>query len=61
MLTAVGSVDGDVRFYGLTETNMTLDGIDRHQPAIRNFTSGGRRTLKADHCVIMLCITPTVE
>ncbi|MFC0337897.1 hypothetical protein [Kushneria avicenniae] len=36
ILAAVGSAYGDVRFYGLTETGMNLDGLDRHQ---RLFTS----------------------
>jgi len=30
MDAVVGSVKGDVRFYGLTPTNMQLDGLDRH-------------------------------
>ncbi|MCM2972587.1 OsmC domain/YcaO domain-containing protein [Larsenimonas suaedae] len=34
---AVGSINGDVRFYGLTETNMNLDGIDRHQRLITSY------------------------
>ncbi|ARS52798.1 OsmC domain/YcaO domain-containing protein [Kushneria konosiri] len=37
ILAAVGSVNGDVRFYGLTETNMTLEGIDRHQRLITSY------------------------
>ena len=35
--STVGSVNGDVRFYGLTETNMNLDGIDRHQRLITSY------------------------
>ena len=34
MLAAVGSVNGDVRFYGLTETSMHLEGIGRYQRLI---------------------------
>ncbi|WP_457808914.1 OsmC domain/YcaO domain-containing protein [Kushneria sp. EE4] len=37
ILAAVGSVNGDVRFYGLTETNMNLEGIDRHQRLITSY------------------------
>ncbi|WP_110670083.1 OsmC domain/YcaO domain-containing protein [Salinicola halophilus] len=34
---AVGSVNGDVRFHGLTPTNSELDGIDRHQRLIESY------------------------
>ncbi|RKR07574.1 ribosomal protein S12 methylthiotransferase accessory factor [Kushneria sinocarnis] len=34
---AVGSVNGDVRFYGLTPTSMELEGIDRHQRLITSY------------------------
>lgn len=37
VLAAVGSVNGDVRFYGLTETSMNLDGIDRHQRLMTSY------------------------
>ncbi|SPJ32826.1 hypothetical protein KSP9073_00827 [Kushneria phyllosphaerae] len=37
ILAAVGSVNGDVRFYGLTETGMQLEGIDRHQRLITSY------------------------
>ncbi|REC93592.1 OsmC domain/YcaO domain-containing protein [Kushneria indalinina] len=37
ILAAVGSINGDVRFYGLTETNMNLAGIDRHQRLITSY------------------------
>jgi len=30
MDAALGSVDGTVRFYGLTPTSMKLGGLDRH-------------------------------
>ncbi|TNE50167.1 MAG: OsmC domain/YcaO domain-containing protein [Deltaproteobacteria bacterium] len=32
-----GSVAGDVRFFGLTETNMELEGIDKHQRLITSY------------------------
>ena len=32
-----GSVDGTVRFYGLTETNMILEGLDRHLRLIESY------------------------
>ncbi|TXJ09383.1 MAG: OsmC domain/YcaO domain-containing protein [Acinetobacter sp.] len=32
-----GSVDGTVRFYGLTETNMKLEGLDRHLRLIESY------------------------
>jgi ribosomal protein S12 methylthiotransferase accessory factor len=31
MDAVIGSVDGSVRFYGLTPTSMKLEGLDRHQ------------------------------
>jgi len=34
MDAALGSVDGSVRFYGLTPTSMKLEGLDRHQRLI---------------------------
>ena len=34
---AIGSVDGSVRFYGLTETSMKLEGLDRHQRLIDSY------------------------
>ena len=30
MDAAIGAVEGTVRFHGLFETNMQLDGLDRH-------------------------------
>ena len=35
---ATGSVSGEVRFYGLAETNLQLDGLDRHQRLIESYT-----------------------
>ncbi|WP_299260621.1 OsmC domain/YcaO domain-containing protein [uncultured Kushneria sp.] len=37
ILAAVGSVNGDVRFYGLFDTSMNLEGIDRHQRLITSY------------------------
>jgi ribosomal protein S12 methylthiotransferase accessory factor len=31
MDAVIGSVDGSVRFFGLTPTSMKLEGLDRHQ------------------------------
>ena len=31
MDAVLGSIDGSVRFYGLTPTNSSLEGLDRHQ------------------------------
>jgi ribosomal protein S12 methylthiotransferase accessory factor len=38
MDAVMGSVDGSVRFYGLTPTSMKLEGLDRHQRLIDNYT-----------------------
>lgn len=37
MDAVVGSVDGSVRFYGLTPTNMQLEGLDRHLRLIESY------------------------
>jgi ribosomal protein S12 methylthiotransferase accessory factor len=37
MDAVLGSVDGTVRFYGLTETSMKLEGLDRHQRLIDSY------------------------
>ena len=37
MDAAVGSVDGTVRFFGLTPTSMKLEGLDRHQRLIDSY------------------------
>ncbi|MDR9469225.1 OsmC domain/YcaO domain-containing protein [Marinospirillum sp.] len=34
---AVGSVTGEVRFYGLAPTNLQLEGLDRHQRLIHSY------------------------
>ena len=37
MNAVLGSVDGSVRFYGLTPTSMKLEGLDRHQRLIDSY------------------------
>ncbi|RKG42193.1 MULTISPECIES: OsmC domain/YcaO domain-containing protein [Acinetobacter] len=37
MDAVMGTVEGDVRFYGLTETNMQLEGLDRHLRLIESY------------------------
>jgi ribosomal protein S12 methylthiotransferase accessory factor len=37
MDAAMGSVDGSVRFYGLTPTSMKLEGLDRHERLIDSY------------------------
>ena len=37
MDAALGCLDGSVRFYGLTETNMQLEGLDRHLRLIDSY------------------------
>lgn len=37
MDAVVGSVDGSVRFFGLTPTSMKLEGLDRHQRQIDSY------------------------
>lgn len=37
MDAVIGSVDGSVRFYGLTPTSMKLEGLDRHQRLIDSY------------------------
>lgn len=34
---AIGSIEGTVRFYGLTETSMNLEGLDKHQRLINSY------------------------
>lgn len=40
---AIGSVDGSVRFYGLTPTSMKLEGLDRHHRLLDSY----KKLLKA--------------
>ena len=37
MDAVIGSVDGSVRFYGLTPTSLKLEGLDRHQRLIDSY------------------------
>jgi len=37
MKNVVGSVNGDVRFFGLTKTSMKLEGLDKHQRLIESY------------------------
>jgi ribosomal protein S12 methylthiotransferase accessory factor len=37
MDAVLGSVDGSVRFHGLTPTSMKLEGLDRHQRLIDSY------------------------
>ncbi|RUO63393.1 ribosomal protein S12 methylthiotransferase accessory factor [Pseudidiomarina planktonica] len=37
MLAVVGSVNGTMRFYGLTPTNMQLEGLDKHLRLIESY------------------------
>jgi ribosomal protein S12 methylthiotransferase accessory factor len=37
MNAAIGSVDGSVRFHGLTPTSLKLDGLDRHQRLLDSY------------------------
>ena len=37
MDAVMGSVEGTVRFYGLTETSMKLEGLDRHLRLIDSY------------------------
>ena len=34
----LGSIDGSVRFYGLTPTSLNLEGLDRHQRLLDSYT-----------------------
>ena len=37
MDAVIGSMDGSIRFYGLTETSMQLEGLDRHLRLIESY------------------------
>jgi ribosomal protein S12 methylthiotransferase accessory factor len=37
MTNVVGSVFGEIRFFGLTETSMNLEGLDKHQRLIESY------------------------
>lgn len=47
MDAVMGSVDGSVRFYGLTPTSIKLEGLDRHQRLIDNYTKLHAARVKA--------------
>jgi len=50
MDAAVGSVDGSVRFYGLTPTNMQLEGLDKHLRLIESYKKlHAARAVRARH------------
>lgn len=48
---AIGSVNGTTRFYGLTPTNMQLDGIERHLKLLDSYKKlhSARAKLRAAH------------
>jgi len=37
MDAVLGSVDGSIRFYGLTPTSMRLEGLDRHHRLLDSY------------------------
>jgi ribosomal protein S12 methylthiotransferase accessory factor len=37
MIAATGSVEGRVRFHGLTSTSLKLEGLDRHQRLLDSY------------------------
>jgi ribosomal protein S12 methylthiotransferase accessory factor len=37
MDAVLGSIDGSVRFYGLTPTSLKLEGLDRHQRLLDSY------------------------
>ena len=37
MDAVIGSLEGSIRFYGLTETSMKLEGLDRHLRLIDSY------------------------
>ena len=37
MDAVIGSLEGNVRFHGLTPTSMKLEGLDRHQRLIDSY------------------------
>jgi ribosomal protein S12 methylthiotransferase accessory factor len=47
MDAVLGSVDGSIRFHGLTPTSMNLEGLDRHQRLIDSYTKLHRARAKA--------------
>jgi ribosomal protein S12 methylthiotransferase accessory factor len=47
MDAVMGSVDGSVRFFGLTPTSMKLEGLDRHQRLIDSYKKLHKARAKA--------------
>ncbi|ELX08658.1 hypothetical protein Jab_2c07130 [Janthinobacterium sp. HH01] len=47
MDAVIGSVDGSVRFYGLTPTSMKLEGLDRHERLIDSYKKLHKARAKA--------------
>lgn len=50
MDAVLGSVDGSVRFYGLTPTSMKLEGLDRHLRLIESYKNCMQLVLKPWRC-----------
>jgi ribosomal protein S12 methylthiotransferase accessory factor len=48
MDAVIGSVEGSVRFFGLTPTSMRLEGLDRHHRLLDSY----RKLHKARACVV---------
>ena len=47
MDAVIGSIDGSIRFYGLTPTSMKLEGLDRHQRVIDSYKKLHAARMKA--------------
>lgn len=47
MAAVLGSIDGSVRFYGLTQTNMQLEGLDKHLRLIDSYKKLHKARAKA--------------
>jgi ribosomal protein S12 methylthiotransferase accessory factor len=50
MDAVLGSVDGSVRFHGLTPTSMKLEGLDRHQRLIDSYKKLHRCRMQVATC-----------
>ena len=51
MDAVIGSVNGDVRFFGLTTTSMQLEGLDRHHRLIDSYKKLHTARAKAAACI----------
>ncbi|MDE3232900.1 MAG: OsmC domain/YcaO domain-containing protein, partial [Pseudomonadota bacterium] len=51
MDAVIGSVNGDVRFFGLTPTSMQLEGLDRHHRLIDSYKKLHTARAKAAACI----------